>query len=90
MSEFLPKKMPAWQLQIAKAQLSQLVKNATIQSQVITIRGENAVVVLSIHEFIRLTQPIINFWQFMQQSPLKDTDLDITRLNSSLRDIDEL
>jgi antitoxin Phd len=46
--------MKYWALQDAKARLSQLVRAAEKEPQIITLRGEEAVVVVSTAEFQRL------------------------------------
>jgi len=42
-----------WQLQEAKARFSQVAKNAQTKPQIITVHGEDAVVVQSMSEFQR-------------------------------------
>ena len=78
-----------WQLQEAKARLSELVRLATSAGpQGISIRGQNEVVVISLATYAELTQPKLNFFAFMQKSPLRGLDLKITRDKSTDRDID--
>jgi antitoxin Phd len=80
---------PIWQLQEAKAKLSQLVKQATLSGpQFISVHGEKAVVILSVQDFNLLVQPNDNFWQFMQKSPLKGISLSLKRNKDTTRDID--
>jgi prevent-host-death family protein len=72
-----------WQLQEAKAKLSELVKRAESEGpQEITVHGEPKAVVLSKAEFDRLTgakeQPA-NFVDFARQSPLYGLDIPIER-----------
>lgn len=81
-------KSVTWQLQEAKAKLSQLVKQASLEPQFISVHGEKAVVVLSVHDFNQLVQPKDNFWQFMQKSPLKGVNLSLKRSKDTPRDID--
>lgn len=82
-------KIHYWQLQDAKARLSELVRLATSDGpQGISIRGQNEVVVISAAAYAELTQPKMNFFSFMQKSPLKGLDLNITRDKSTDRDID--
>ena len=75
-----------WQLQEAKARLSELVK--TVQQkgpQQITVHGKPAAVVLSCDDYDRLLgKP--SFVALMQQSPLKGVDLQIERDKSMARD----
>ncbi len=78
-----------WQLQEAKAKLSQLVKKAAETGpQFISVHGEPTVAVLSIQDFNQLTHPKDNFWQFMQKSPLKGISLSLKRNQDLIRDID--
>jgi len=78
-----------WQLQEAKAKLSELVRLAVSEGpQGISIRGQNEVVVISAITYAELTKPKMNFFTFMQKSPLKDIDLNIARDKSTDRDID--
>lgn len=81
--------MKIWQLQDAKAHLSELVKNASSgKPQEITLRGKPAVVVLSIHQYEKLKQPKQKLVSFLRQSPLVGIDIDIERDKTSMRDIE--
>jgi len=78
-----------WQLQEAKAHLSELVK--TVQHdgpQKITVHGRPAAVVLSCDDYDHLTQKKPSFVTLMQQSPLKGVKLLIERDNSLTREMD--
>ncbi len=67
--------MQAWQMQEAKAKLSELVKRAqTDGPQDITLHGESVAVVLSRETFERLTSPSVSLVEFMRASPLYDLD----------------
>ncbi len=83
--------MNTWQLQTAKARLSELVKMAVSQGpQVITVRGEAEVVVLSKNSFDRMTKPKPSFVEFIRQSPFVGIDLDLERDKSLTREDIEL
>jgi prevent-host-death family protein len=83
----MEKVMKTWQLQDAKAHLSELVKNAfSGQPQEITLRGKPAVVVLSAQQYKKLKQPKQKLAAFLQQSPLVGIDLNIERDKSPMRD----
>ena len=75
--------MTTWQLQEAKARLSELVKRtATEGPQQITVHGEPAAVLVSTEEFARLkaektTQP--SLWEILRRAPLDGEDLVIER-----------
>ena len=79
----------SWQLQEAKAHLSELVK--TVQHngpQKITVHGRPAAVVLSCDDYDQLTKRRPSFVELMQQSPLKGVELLIDRDNSLTRESD--
>ena len=72
--------MRRWQLQEAKARLSELVRSSTEEGpQQITVRGRPAVVVISKAEYERLRNKKPSFVEFMRQSPLVGIELDIRR-----------
>ena len=81
--------MKEWQLQEAKARLSELVKKATSEGpQRITVHGNPTVVVISTDEYERLKRPRESFVQFMRKSPLYGLKLDLTRNKTAARDVD--
>lgn len=72
--------MSNWQLQDAKARLSEVVKKATQEGpQHITLHGEPTAVVLSEADYQRLRKRPKRFIDFMRSSPLKGVELDLTR-----------
>ena len=72
--------MRTWQLQEAKARLSEVIKQASKEGpQTITMRGEPTAVVLSKDEYERLKHPKRNFVDFMRKSPLYGVDIDLKR-----------
>lgn len=72
--------MRAWQLQTAKNRFSEVVDQAIEQGpQVITRRGAEAVVVISIEEYRRLRKPAIGLVEFFRSSPLAEEGLDLER-----------
>lgn len=57
--------MQSWQLQQAKAHLSELVKEASDgKPQEITLRGKPAVIVLSTEQYAKMIQPQIGLVAF--------------------------
>lgn len=81
--------MRNWQLQEAKARLSEVVKKAMSEGpQSITVRGEPAAMVISIKEYLRLSRPRGSFVQFMRQSPLYGVELDLERTQTPTRKIE--
>jgi prevent-host-death family protein len=83
------KKHRAWQLQEAKAQLSELVKRAVTDGpQEITVRGEPAAVVLSRADYDKLRgkRKSQNLSDFLLSSPLAGLDIDFERDQSLTRE----
>ena len=66
--------MHTWQMQEAKAHMSELVKRAQIQPQGITLHGKSVAVVISRETFDRLSQAQDSLVDFMCRSPLYGTD----------------
>ena len=65
--------MSRWQLQEAKNRLSEVVRKATDEGpQVVTLRGDDAVVVIAADEYARLTRkPNGTLVDFFRKSPLR-------------------
>lgn len=82
--------MQSWQMQQAKARLSELVKRAEIEGpQHITLHGRSVAVVISSAAFERMSGQTASVLEFMQRSPLAgvDNDLVFERDPSSTRDV---
>jgi len=82
--------MKQWALQDAKARLSEVVRLACEREpQEITLRGEPAVVVLSRHDYDRLTNPRESLVDFMRRSPLYGADdLELPHDRSLAREVE--
>ena len=81
--------MGTWQLQQAKARLSELIKKAAKEGpQRITVHGTPAAIVISNDEYERLKRPPESFVKFMRRSPLYGLKLDLRREQTSTRKID--
>ncbi len=68
-----------WKLEDAKARFSEVVRHAREDGpQRVTVRGQDAVVVMSVEEFERLVpqEPKVPFVQFMEGLPLHGLDLE--------------
>jgi len=83
---------PAWQLQTAKARFSEVFRLARTEGpQLITRQGKEAVVMVPVELFDRLTtrsrQPK-SLVQFFRESPLVGLELDFERDRDTGRDID--
>lgn len=81
--------MHTWQLQEAKNRLSEVVDKALHQGpQVITRRGAETAVILSMDDYRRMRQPETDLVEFMQTSPLAGVDLDLERARDTGREIE--
>lgn len=81
--------MKIWQLQEAKAHLSEVVRNALNQEpQMITLHGMPAVTVISNEMLAKLRDDEPSFIEFMRKSPLMGIDIDISRSDSFTREDD--
>jgi prevent-host-death family protein len=79
-----------WQLQTAKQKFSELVSRAIEEGpQVVTRRGEEVVVVVSIDEYRRLRKrkPEPDFWDLLTSGPSFD-DLDLERSKDLPREVE--
>jgi prevent-host-death family protein len=77
------KKKTSWQLQEAKAQFSQVIRNASVSPQIITVRGEETAVILSAEQYNKLIRPKMDLVEFFQNSPLADAEIDLKRDKSA-------
>jgi prevent-host-death family protein len=81
--------MGSWTVAQAKAKLSEVIDQAQSEGpQVITRRGQAAVVVVAADEWERKTRRIGNLAEFFATSPLRGSDLDVTRSEELPRAID--
>jgi len=81
--------MGTWQVQDAKARLSELIKKASKEGpQRITVHGRPAAVVISSDEYERLKRPRMSFTKFMRRSPLYGLKLDFRRQQTLTREPD--
>ena len=78
-----------WQLQDAKSKFSQLVDNALHHKpQFVTKHGSNAVVIISFENYLKFIKPKDDLVAFLRNSPLAETELEITRNRDMPRDIE--
>ncbi len=81
--------MQTWQLQEAKNRLSEVVDKALHQGpQLITRRGAETAVVLSMEDYRKMRQPETDLVEFMQTSPLAEVELDLERAPDTGREIE--
>jgi antitoxin Phd len=82
---------PNWKLEEAKARFSEVVRLAREQvPQRITVRGEDAVVIISAQEFAKLLplleQPSLH--TLLSQSPLSRLDFEQPSIQPPVRDVE--
>lgn len=81
--------MHIWQLQDAKAQLSELVRLCSTEGpQILTVRGKEEAVLLSKKDYEKILGKKQKFTDLMQKSPLKGVDLSTSRSTSKGRKVD--
>ena len=78
-----------WQLQEAKNRLSELVRKARDEGpQIITVHGEDAVVIMAAEQYGKLRRRKGSLVDFFRKSPLAGVDLTLTRSQDTGRRID--
>ncbi|MEX8517822.1 MAG: type II toxin-antitoxin system Phd/YefM family antitoxin [Leptothrix sp. (in: b-proteobacteria)] len=76
--------MHTWQMQEAKARLSELVKCAEVEGpQDITLHGKSVAVVMSRAAFQRMSGQQASLLDFMQASPLAGLDDELVTLRDA-------
>ncbi len=79
--------MRKWQMQEAKAKFAEIVKRATSEGpQVVTYRGADTAVVLSIGEYQRLSANRPAFAEFLIGGPKWD-DQTVAEINDRAKDV---
>lgn len=77
----------SWQLQEAKNRLSQLIDDAAhLGPQLITRRGAEVAIVLSYEDYQKIVGSSQKLSDFFRNSPLAETELDLSRDQSPLRE----
>jgi len=83
--------LQVWQLQEAKNKFSRVIEDAIQRGpQIITRRGTEVAIVISIDEYHKMTGQRGKLSEFFRQSPLVGVDLDLTRDKSLSRQDVEL
>jgi len=77
----------SWTVANAKAKLSEVIERAQSTSQTITRNGKPSVLVVSAEEWQRKTARKGSLAQFLMESPLRGTDLDVERQRDEPRDL---
>ncbi|MCD4751349.1 MAG: type II toxin-antitoxin system Phd/YefM family antitoxin [Thermoanaerobaculales bacterium] len=77
-----------WKLQDAKNRFSEVVNEAARSGpQIVTRRGKEAAVVMSVEDYRRLVRPEVDLVEFLQTSPLCGIELDVERSKELSREI---
>ncbi|RLE21713.1 MAG: type II toxin-antitoxin system prevent-host-death family antitoxin [Acidobacteria bacterium] len=78
-----------WKLQDAKNRFSEVVNEAARSGpQIVTRRGREAAVVMSVEDYRRLVMQEVNLVDFLRTSPLCGIEIDIERSKNLGREID--
>lgn len=81
--------MKTWQLQDAKARLSELIQQVIYSGpQGISLRGVLEVILISKNDYEKFTKKKSSFINFMRSSPLRGLELNLERNKSKGRDIE--
>jgi len=79
----------SWSLQDAKNKFSHVVEEAHKGApQIVTKRGVESVVIMSIEDYKKLIRPTTSLIDFFQKSPLHGIDLDVERSKDPSRKVD--
>jgi len=80
--------MTQWQLQEAKARLSEVIKSAHIDGpQQVTVHGRPSAVIISAEEYESMKKVRPGFVELMRTSPLVGEDIMIERSDSPVRGV---
>lgn len=78
-----------WKLQDAKNRFSEVVKEALRAGpQIVTRRGKETAVVLSVEDYRRLARPEVGLVGFFRSSPLAEAELDLERDRDTGREVE--
>lgn len=80
--------MHVWQLQEAKAKLTQLINDSQLEPQIISRHGVHESVVISLEQYLELCGAKENITTFFKKSPLYGLDIVFERDESSFRDME--
>jgi prevent-host-death family protein len=78
-----------WKLQDAKNRFSEVVQQALKAGpQIVTLRGKETAVIMSMEEYRRLARPEVGLVEFLGSSPFVGFDLDLDRDRDVGREIE--
>ena len=66
-----------WQLQEAKSRLSEVIKQAAIAPQTITLRGVPVAVIVSMDKYKQFAKPKKSLLEFLRSAPFSLDELEI-------------
>ena len=82
-----PKETASWTVAGAKARLSEVIERAQSEPQTITRNGKPSVVVVSAEEWRQKTARKGTLADFLLNSPLRGTELELERQQDAPRDV---
>jgi len=78
-----------WKLQDAKNRFSEVINEAARSGpQIVTRRGRETAVIMSVEDYRCLVMPEVNLVDFLQASPLRGIEIDVERSKELGREID--
>lgn len=80
--------MQTWQLQEARNRLSEVVRHAHQEPQLITLRGKEEAVVLSFDDYQKLTQPRKTWAELLGEMAQTGMEPDLSRRRDTGRNIE--
>jgi prevent-host-death family protein len=83
----VPREDPHWTVANAKARFSEVIERAQSEPQTITRNGKPSVVVVSAEEWRRKIARKGTLAEFLMESPLRGSNLDLERQHDAPRDL---
>ena len=81
--------MRRWQSQEAKNKFSEVARRAASEGpQMVTKHGEDNVVIVSAEDYKNIRRRDVGLVEFLQNSPLREVDLDLSRSKDTGREVD--
>lgn len=81
--------MNRWQAQEAKNKFSEVARRAKGEGpQIVTKRGEDNVVIMSVEDYRKLQRPETGLVDFLRNSPLAEVELDLERDKDTGRELE--
>lgn len=76
------------QLQEAKAKFCEIAREIKSGPYVVTIRGKEELIMMSMEEFLSRVQPDQSFGEILDESPLKAENIKLEREQLNVRELD--